>query len=128
VSEGVSKPKIKCKPCIPPVGTVGYRLDSVPPKKPHHPFPGNHVHVFEMQYIDTKKVIHVGDSVLYAGAPGVIVFVIDDDSYSERYTKENWSYLGKGLGIEIQDKARTLYHLIGPDEDLEPVSLAKNRT
>lgn len=39
----------RCKPCIPPVGTIGFRLDIVPPSKPHHPFPGNHVHLYEMQ-------------------------------------------------------------------------------
>ncbi len=38
----------KCKPCIPPVGTISYRLDQVPPSTPHFPFPGDHVHLFEM--------------------------------------------------------------------------------
>ncbi len=80
-----------------------------------------------MRYIGTNRVIHVGDSVLYAGDPGVVVFVIDDDSYSDRYTKGSWSYLTKGLGIELQDKAQTLYHLDAPDEDLEPVALVKSQ-
>jgi hypothetical protein len=79
-----------------------------------------------MKYQDTNQVIRVGDSVLYAGQPGVIVFVVDDDNYSKQYAKEDWSYLGKGLGVEIQDKERTLYHLETPDEDLEPVG--KSRT
>ncbi len=74
-----------------------------------------------MKYMDTEKVIRVGDNVLYAGSPGVVVFVIDDDSYSDRYPKEHWSYLGKGLGVELQDETRTLYHFDSPDEDLEPV-------
>jgi hypothetical protein len=74
-----------------------------------------------MTYMDTEKVVRVGDKVLYAGQPGVIVFVIDDDTYSDRYLKENWSYLGRGLGIELQDETRTLYHLDSPDEDLEPI-------
>ena len=34
-----------------------------------------------MKYVDTEKVIQVGDNILYAGVPGIIVFVIDDDSY-----------------------------------------------
>ncbi|HLN29834.1 MAG TPA: hypothetical protein VK395_18955 [Gemmataceae bacterium] len=76
-----------------------------------------------MNYNGTDKTIRVGDSVLYASKPGVIVFVIDDDAYSARYPKKNWSYLGGGLGVEIQDKERTLYHLDSPDEDLEPVAL-----
>lgn len=74
-----------------------------------------------MKYQDSNQVIRVGDSVFYAGQPGVIVFVVDDDSYSKQYPMKDWSYLGKGLGVEIQDKERTLYHLETPDEDLEPV-------
>lgn len=77
-----------------------------------------------MKYLDTERVIQVGDHVLYAGAPGVIVFVIDDDSYSEEYPKKDWSHLGKGLGVELRDQTRTLYHLDTPDEDLEPSSAA----
>lgn len=36
----------KCPPCTPPVGTVGYRMDLVPPSKPHYPFKGTHVHLY----------------------------------------------------------------------------------
>ena len=77
-----------------------------------------------MKYLGSEKVVRVGDNVLYAGNPGVIVFIIDDDRYSDRYSKENWSYLGKGLGVELQDETRTLYHLNSSEEeeDLEPVS------
>ncbi len=81
-----------------------------------------------MKYNDTDKQILVGDKVLYAGAPAIIAFVIDDDSYSKRYPKKDWSYLGKGLGVELQDKEHTLYHLDSPDEDLEPVSSGDSRT
>lgn len=35
-----------CPPWDPPVGTVGYRLDRVPPSKPHFPFKGDHVHLY----------------------------------------------------------------------------------
>jgi len=75
-----------------------------------------------MKYMDTEKEICVGDKVRYAGSPGVIVFVIEDDSYSDQYPKDNWSYLGQGLGIELQDQTRTLYCLDLPDEDLEPIN------
>jgi hypothetical protein len=75
-----------------------------------------------MKYNDSDMVIHVGDSVLYAGAPGHIVFVIDDDSYSNQYPRKDWSYLAKGLGVEMLDEAHTLYHLDTPDEDLLPAS------
>ncbi|BFI96583.1 MAG: hypothetical protein RSP_20930 [Rhodanobacter sp.] len=37
-----------CPPCSPQVGTIGYRLDKVPPSKPHYPFPGDHVHLYRM--------------------------------------------------------------------------------
>lgn len=40
--------KKNCPPCNPPVGTIGYRLDVVPPSKPHYPLPGTHVHLYEM--------------------------------------------------------------------------------
>ena len=41
-------PRRNCLPCIPPVGTRAYRLDIVPPKKPHFPFTGTHWHLYEM--------------------------------------------------------------------------------
>jgi hypothetical protein len=56
-----------------------------------------------MKYYDSEKVVQVGDRILYDGTPGVIVFVVDDDSYSDEYTKDNWSYLGRGLGVQMQD-------------------------
>ncbi len=37
-----------CKPCSPPVGTLGYRLDTVPPHDPHYPYPGTHWHLYVM--------------------------------------------------------------------------------
>jgi|GraSoiStandDraft_58_1057296.scaffolds.fasta_scaffold831830_1 hypothetical protein len=76
-----------------------------------------------MNYNDTNKMIRVGDSVLYAQKPGTVVFIIDDDSYSKKYPKKDWSYLGKGLGVEMQDNEHTLYHLETADEDLELISL-----
>src|ERR1700722_16061919 len=32
----------KCAPCIPPAGTIGYRIDVVPPSRPHYPYTGTH--------------------------------------------------------------------------------------
>ena len=43
----------KCPPCktvsgrIVPIGTIGYRLDMVPPSKPHYPFEGSHYHFYK---------------------------------------------------------------------------------
>ena len=36
-------------PCVPPVGTIGYRYDKVPPGKPHWPFTGDHLNLYKMQ-------------------------------------------------------------------------------
>ncbi|WP_291773904.1 RHS repeat-associated core domain-containing protein [Luteibacter sp.] len=44
-------PDKHCPPCktiygdIIPVGTIGFRFDSVPPSKPHWPFSGSHYHI-----------------------------------------------------------------------------------
>jgi RHS repeat-associated protein len=38
-----------CPPCKPPVGTIAYRWDKVPPSKPHWPHKGDHVHLYERQ-------------------------------------------------------------------------------
>ena len=72
-----------------------------------------------MNYVHSDQPIRVGDRVTYAGSPGVIVFVIDDDSYSKAYERQHWSYLKKGFGFELDDG--TLFHLDEPDEDLEPI-------
>ena len=32
---------------IVPIGTIGYRLDMVPPSKPHYPFEGSHYHFYK---------------------------------------------------------------------------------
>lgn len=69
-----------------------------------------------MYYYKTNEQIKVGDHVHYAHQHGVIVFIIDDDAYSEQYSKKDWSFLHNGLGIEMRG---TLYHFDKPDEDLE---------
>ncbi len=40
--------KSGCKPCDPPAGTMGYRVDLVPPSKCHYPFKGTHTHHRQM--------------------------------------------------------------------------------
>jgi RHS repeat-associated protein len=49
---GRCKPQDDCKPCVPPVGTLAYRLDSGPGRSgtgvKHGPFTGDHWHLFEM--------------------------------------------------------------------------------
>ena len=36
----------KCPPCVPAVGTLGMRVDRVPPSAPHHPCTGDHGHIY----------------------------------------------------------------------------------
>ncbi|HZR30522.1 MAG TPA: RHS repeat-associated core domain-containing protein [Terriglobales bacterium] len=38
-----------CQPCVPPVGSLRYRLDQVPPSRPHKPWPGTHWDIEQMQ-------------------------------------------------------------------------------
>lgn len=39
----------KCPPCAPPAGTIRVkRIDRVPPGKKHHPCPGDHAHLIQM--------------------------------------------------------------------------------
>jgi hypothetical protein len=51
--KGEPKKPCTCKPCIPPVGTLGYRVDSLP-TKPHFDkdsgiwLTGDHWHLYEM--------------------------------------------------------------------------------
>jgi len=44
-----------CPPCSPPVGTIQYRIDMVPPSKPHYPHTGSHVHLYEMHQSPSPK-------------------------------------------------------------------------
>ena len=48
-------PKPRCLPCIPPVGTLGYRTDVVPPSKPHYPHKGTHTHIYEVNQSPVSK-------------------------------------------------------------------------
>jgi RHS repeat-associated protein len=38
----------RCAPCVPPAGTIAYRLDVVPPSRVHKPYPGTHWHLYRM--------------------------------------------------------------------------------
>ena len=75
-----------------------------------------------VNYVGTERRIMVGDKVSYSGRPGLIVFVISDNSFSERYP-EVWSTCATGIGVELQEGEwrGTLFELPEPDEDLEPI-------
>jgi len=72
-----------------------------------------------MKYLNTDKLIQVGDKVILANSPGRIVFVIEDDSYSPSYPKTVWEHLTRGFGVELENG--DLFHFHLPDEDLEPI-------
>jgi len=73
-----------------------------------------------LKYYKSDQTVKIGDEVTYGGTPGIVVFIIDDDEYSVKYPKSIWSYLGKGVGIELQLSTPTLCYLdtIDDEEDL----------
>ena len=75
-----------------------------------------------MDYHETETRISLGDKVTYAGAPATIVFIINDNLYSEAYRDDYWPTLIFGLGFELEDRCHTLVYLDAPDEDLVFIS------
>ncbi|EHB88912.1 hypothetical protein [Aggregatibacter aphrophilus] len=69
-----------------------------------------------MRYYGTKQKIKLGDIVKLSNNNGVVVAIIDDDLYSENYTKKDWEYLEKGLLVNFDEYG--LIHYIEPEEDL----------
>jgi RHS repeat-associated protein len=47
-SDSCSAKVTKCRPCIPPVGTIAYREDTSPNSPPHRGVPPPHWHLYEM--------------------------------------------------------------------------------
>ena len=73
-----------------------------------------------MNYYDTNQRIKLGDVVIYAGEIGRIIAIIEDELYTDEYSKEHWSYLEKGFLADINKYG--LLHFVEPDEDLAPLS------
>ncbi|QEH44956.1 hypothetical protein [Aggregatibacter actinomycetemcomitans] len=69
-----------------------------------------------MNYYGINQPIKLGDAVVYAGEIGGIVAIIEDDLYTNEYSKENWSYLEKGFLTDINEYR--LLHFVEPNEDL----------
>lgn len=68
----------------------------------------------------------IGDRVIWCGRPGVVVFSIDSDEYSEAFPKSNWAYLGSGVMIDVEGVGLVLEHDPEYDEpDIELVARAK---
>ncbi len=75
-----------------------------------------------MNYSDGTP-LKVGDVVgLGEDRNGVVVCSIDDDAYTDRFTKDNWSHLGRGVMIEFPMWG--LIHYEEPEPDLELVARA----
>ena len=71
------------------------------------------------------RLIRLGDRVIIGrGIYGIIVFSIDTDEFSPEFSKNDWAYLGRGIGI--QTDAHGLFHYEESDEDLEVISVTSN--
>jgi hypothetical protein len=79
-----------------------------------------------MKYMGTDKVVRVGDKVVYHGAAGVIVYIIDDDSYCDQFPKGWSSFLDKGLGV-YQEGGLVHLDYAEHQEDLEPLEVWRER-
>jgi hypothetical protein len=76
--------------------------------------------------LDAKgKLIRLGDRVTIGGGiGGVIVFSIDTDEFSPEFSKRDWAYLGRGIGIQTDSQG--LFHYEDSDDDLEIVDPVSN--
>jgi len=47
--------------------------------------------------------INLGDTIDIDGVKGIVVCSMDNNEYSIKYSKEDWSYLKKGILVETED-------------------------
>ena len=77
-----------------------------------------------MKYPD-GQIVKLGDKVkLGEDEGGIVVCSIDDDEYSDDYSKEQWSYLKKGVMINFPSFG--LIHYEKPEPDLQLIDRASN--
>ena len=70
-----------------------------------------------MLYPDGRKAL-IGDRVrLWGEGFGIFVCSIDDEKYSEEFTREDWRIME--CGVVIQKDDGELFHYEKSDEDLE---------
>jgi hypothetical protein len=70
-----------------------------------------------MKYSDGRQA-SLGDRVkLWETVFGTIVCSIDDDTYSEDFSREHWAAKGNGVVIKADDGR--IFHYGEPDEDFE---------
>jgi hypothetical protein len=72
-----------------------------------------------MKYPDGQEAI-IGDKVMMGGDEGEVVCSIDNNEYSEEYSKEGWGSLGHGVLIRFPTFG--LIHFTEPDSDLKLIS------
>jgi hypothetical protein len=60
--------------------------------------------------------IGLGDKVIYAGKPGRIVFIIQENAFLAGFKADDWAYLKQGIGLQLEDGE--LFCLDAADEDL----------
>jgi hypothetical protein len=73
-----------------------------------------------MNYENGEKVC-LWDRVNLGGEDkGIVVFSVDDDQYSSRFPKEQWTYLQRGVMIDTTSGG--LVHFPEKDEDLELIA------
>lgn len=70
------------------------------------------------KHYESGRRIVAGDKVTYGNKPGRVVFLIEEASFLPGFPKDEWEYLGSGIGIELDDG--TVFHLKDADEDLIP--------
>jgi hypothetical protein len=73
-----------------------------------------------MNYLD-GNVIRIGDKVaIDKSSQGVVVAIISDGEFSERFPKEEWNYLEKGILIESIELG--LIHYLDINQEIELMS------
>ena len=75
-----------------------------------------------MKYPDGQEV-KLGDKVKLGQDDGVVVCSIDNDEYSDDYSKEQWGYLKKGVMINFPSYGLIYYE--EPESDLQLIARAQ---
>jgi hypothetical protein len=78
-----------------------------------------------MTYSDGRQAA-LGDRVrLWDCVLGTIMCSLDDDRFSEEFSREHWAHLGKGVIIKADNGQ--VFHYEEADEDFELLSRAGER-
>lgn len=93
LSDAISKARecqnCKCSQCVPPVGSIGIRIDWVPPSRAHRPCPSHHVHF----YIRSQNP---GDCICFWKPKKKKVLCLDTSDSPDQFDP---SSLGEGVTV-----------------------------